>query len=108
MAFVPVDRPGYNEPNAPPPANWADLIWQRIFYCADRHGLDVSLRNYILTPGWTTTAISLVADNRHGFFPGPDTYAGASSSSAGASPGDASTDGGKFTVTWSSSDAATG
>jgi hypothetical protein len=59
-------------------------------------------------PGWTTTAISLVADNRHGFFPGPDTYAGASSSSAGASPGDASTDGGSFTVTWSSSDAATG
>ena len=58
-------------------------------------------------PGWTTTAISLVADNRNAFFPGPQTYAGASSSSAGASPGDAATDGRSFTVTWSSNDAAT-
>ena len=59
-------------------------------------------------PGWTTTAISLVADDRHGFFPGPETYSGASSSSAGASPGDATTGGRSFTVTWSSSDTATG
>ena len=52
VAFVPVDRPGYNEPNAPPPANWADLIWQRVFYWADRNGLDVSLRNYIVTTSY--------------------------------------------------------
>lgn len=59
-------------------------------------------------PGWTTTSISLVANTRRGFFPGPETFSRATTSGAGANPGDATTDGRSFTVTWSADGSATG
>jgi hypothetical protein len=49
IAFVPVDRPSFNEPPGPPPPDWADQIWQRVFYWPDAGGVDVSLRRYITT-----------------------------------------------------------
>jgi Peptidase A4 family len=50
-------------------------------------------------PGWTNTAISLVPDgNGPGYFPGPDRFAGRVSSTAGAVPGAASSDGRSFAV----------
>lgn len=52
-------------------------------------------------PGWTTTAIQLVPDGSRSFFPGPDRFAGFASSTAGARPGDASSDGRGFRVQWS-------
>jgi hypothetical protein len=58
-------------------------------------------------PGWTTTAIQLVPDGSRGFFPGPDRFSSFASSTAGALPGDASTDGRGFSVQWSA-DATTG
>jgi hypothetical protein len=51
-------------------------------------------------PGWTTTGIKLVPEGNRGFYPGRDTYAGFAGSTAGATPGDASTDGRSFTVQW--------
>lgn len=51
-------------------------------------------------PGWTTTGIRLVPSGNRGFYPGRDTYAGFAGSTAGATPGDASTDGRSFTVQW--------
>jgi hypothetical protein len=58
-------------------------------------------------PGWTTTGITLVSDGSRGFFPGPQRFAGATSSTAGASPAAAGTDGRSFTVQWSSDQSAT-
>jgi hypothetical protein len=52
-------------------------------------------------PGWTTTAIRLVPDGSRSFFPGPDRFAGFARSTAGARPGDASSDGRGFSVRWS-------
>jgi hypothetical protein len=52
-------------------------------------------------PGWTATSINLVADGRRGFFPGPDTFARVTATSAGAVTGDTSADGRGFTVQWS-------
>jgi hypothetical protein len=52
-------------------------------------------------PGWTTTAIELIPDGARGFFPGPDRFGGFASSTAGALPGDATTDGRGFSVQWS-------
>ena len=52
-------------------------------------------------PGWTTTPIQLVPDGSRSFFPGPDRFAGFASSTAGALPGDATTDGRGFSVQWS-------
>jgi hypothetical protein len=50
-------------------------------------------------PGWTSTAISLVPDgNGRGYFPGPDRFAGRVTSTAGAVPGAASSDGRSFAV----------
>ena len=57
-------------------------------------------------PGWTTTAITLVADGSRGFFPGPQRFAGVSASTAGASPAAAATDGRSFTVQWASDQSA--
>jgi hypothetical protein len=48
VAFVPVDRPSFNEPPGPPPPNWAEQIWQRVFYWPYR-GVDISLRRYIVS-----------------------------------------------------------
>jgi hypothetical protein len=53
-------------------------------------------------PGWTATAISLVPTQRRGFFPGPDRFAGAATSPAGAAPGTPSTDGRGFAIAWAS------
>jgi Peptidase A4 family len=58
-------------------------------------------------PGWTTTAVTLVADARRGFFPGPQTFAGANTSTAGASPAAATTDGRSFTVQWAADETST-
>ncbi len=50
-------------------------------------------------PGWTSTAISLVPDGSgRGYLPGPDRFAGRVSSTAGAVPGAASSDGRSFAV----------
>ena len=52
-------------------------------------------------PGWTSTAISLVPDGSgRGFYPGPDQFASRASSTAGATPTAASTDGTTFAVQW--------
>ena len=59
-------------------------------------------------PGWATTAITLAADARRGFFPGPETFAGANTSTAGASPAAASADGRSFSVQWAADEATTG
>ena len=57
-----------------------------------------------VNPGWTTTSISLVPEasggRGFGFFPGPDTFAGDSSSTAGATPSATSADGRSFSVQW--------
>ena len=59
-------------------------------------------------PGWATTAITLAADARRGFFPGPETFAGANTSTVGASPAAASADGRSFSVQWAADEATTG
>jgi len=51
-------------------------------------------------PGWTTTGIKLVPDGARGFLPGRDRFTGFSASTAGATPGDATSDGRGFTVQW--------
>jgi Peptidase A4 family len=51
-------------------------------------------------PGWTTTAVSLVPDVSRGYFPGPDRFARAAVSAAGASPTAPSSDGRGFSVSW--------
>jgi hypothetical protein len=50
IAFIPVDRPSFNEPLGPPPPDWHEQIERRIFFELDpiKH-VDVSLRNYIYT-----------------------------------------------------------
>jgi hypothetical protein len=58
-------------------------------------------------PGWTTTAITLVADGGRGIFPGPQRFVRASSSTAGASPAADATNGRSFTVRWTSGQSAT-
>jgi hypothetical protein len=52
-------------------------------------------------PGWTTTGIELVPDGDRGFYPGRDRFGGFSPSTAGATPGEASSDGRGFSVQWS-------
>jgi len=48
VAFVPVDRGLYNE--VPVPPDWKADIERRVFYDHDSvTGVDVSLRNFILT-----------------------------------------------------------
>jgi PASTA domain-containing protein len=49
VAFVPVDRGMFNEPPGPPPNDWPEQIWRRVFYWPDAGGVDVSLRSYIRT-----------------------------------------------------------
>jgi hypothetical protein len=56
-------------------------------------------------PGWSTTAISLVPGQSSGFFPGPDRFSTAASSSAGATPSQPTADGRGFTVTWAATPA---
>jgi hypothetical protein len=52
-------------------------------------------------PGWTSTAVSLVPTRHSGFYPGPDRFATAATSSAGASAAAPDADGRGFTVSWS-------
>ncbi len=54
-------------------------------------------------PGWTTTAISLIPSAQRGYFPGPDRFSSAASSTAGATSAEPTTDGRGFTVSWSPS-----
>ena len=56
-------------------------------------------------PGWTATSISLVPTQSSGFFPGPDRFAAAAASSAGATPSAPTADGRGFTVSWASAPA---
>jgi hypothetical protein len=54
-------------------------------------------------PGWTSTSISLVPTQSSGFYPGPDRFSGAATSTAGARPSAPTTDGRGFSVAWSAS-----
>ncbi len=54
-------------------------------------------------PGWTTTAISLIPSAQSGYFPGPDRFSSAATSTAGATSAEPTTDGRGFTVSWSPS-----
>jgi hypothetical protein len=86
-----------------PLSNFGSISFSRI--AALGNGIGGTLTT---NPGWTTTQIKLVPDGSRGFFPGPDRFAGFASSTAGALPGDASTDGRSFTVQWSADASASG
>ena len=78
-----------------PLANFGSLSFTKI--AALGNGVGGTLTS---NPGWTTTSITLEPSGGRGFFPGPDTYAGIASSTAGAVPSATSADGRSFTVDW--------
>jgi hypothetical protein len=82
-----------------PLANFGSIQFTRIAALGNGAGGTLTAN-----PGWTTTPITLVPTGNRGFFPGPDRFSGVAASSAGASPGAASTDGRAFTVSWRASD----
>ena len=81
-----------------PLANFGSLSFTKI--AALGNGVGGTLTS---NPGWTTTSITLEPSGGRGFFPGPDTYAGIASSTAGAVPSATSADGRSFTVDWTAS-----
>ena len=48
VAFLPVSRPGFDDP----PANWAEQIEARLYATVNGSGIDLSLRNYIYTTSY--------------------------------------------------------
>ena len=97
IAEAPSDCSGY-QCRPIPLSNFGSISFTKI--AALGNGLGGTL---LANPGWTTTAIKLVPDGSRGFFPGPDRFSGFASSTAGALPGDASSDGRRFSVQWSAS-----
>jgi hypothetical protein len=79
-----------------PLANFSSVSFSRI--AALGNGLGGTITN----PAWTSSSIQLVPSSSRGFFPGPNRFATDAGSAAGATPGQVSTDGTGFTVTWQS------
>jgi hypothetical protein len=77
-----------------PLTNFSSVSFSRI--AAIGNGIGGTITN----PSWTNSSIELVPSGPRGFFPGPNSFGSDSSSTAGATPGQVSTDGKSFTVVW--------
>ena len=85
-----------------PLANFGSVAFTRIAALGNGAGGTLTMN-----PDWTTTGVELVPNGDRGFYPGRDRFGGFANSTAGASPGMASSDGRSFSVKWSA-DASAG
>jgi hypothetical protein len=76
-------------------ANFGSVQFTKVAALGNKIGGTISAN-----PGWKSTSISLIPTQRRGFFPGPDRFAGAATSPAGAAPTAPSPDGRGFGIAW--------